>query len=222
MSLLKATSVQIGQSNTATNNFTLTAQAQDGTIKLARGNSGATTSDILSVANDGRLSFNKPPTGSVLQVVQTVKADTFSTTTSGSNQYVSITGLSASITPSSASNKILVLVELGGSGMGSFSTLCSFKVQRAGADISGMLGTARTNFFQTTAANLRASHDTNSAFRANMTYLDSPSSTSSLTYQVLGQAEFNGFCINRTSNDQASANYSATSISTITLIEVAG
>ena len=44
--------------------------------------------------------------GKVLQVKQTVKTDTFSSTTTGSD--VDITGLSVSITPSSASNKILV------------------------------------------------------------------------------------------------------------------
>ena len=159
--------------------------------------------------------------GAILQVVQTVKSDTFSTATSGSNAFVSITGLSASITPSSANNKILIQVELGGSGLGGSSTICSFKVQRASADISGMLGNARTNFFQATAGNIRAVADSNGGFRINMTYLDSPSSTSSLTYQVLGQAESSGFCINRTINDSASTNFSATQISSITLMEVA-
>jgi len=159
--------------------------------------------------------------GKLLQVVQTVKSDTFSTSTSGSNTFVSITGLSASITPSSASNKILIQVELGGSGLGTATTLCSFKVQRASADISGMLGNARTNFFQATAGNIRAVADANGGFRLNMTYLDSPSSTSSLTYQVLGQAESSGFCINRTINDSASTNFSATQISSITLMEIA-
>ena len=57
MSLLKANSVQIGQSSTATENFTLAVPSSpDGTIKLARGNSGSTTADILSVANDGKVS----------------------------------------------------------------------------------------------------------------------------------------------------------------------
>jgi len=54
MSLLKANSVQIGQSATATNNFTLSVPSSpDGTIKLARGNSGATTADILSINASG-------------------------------------------------------------------------------------------------------------------------------------------------------------------------
>ena len=48
----------------------------------------------------------KLPSGSVLQVVQTVKSDTFSTS---STSYTDITGLSVSITPTSSSNKILVM-----------------------------------------------------------------------------------------------------------------
>ena len=56
MSLLKSNSVQIGQSVTATNNFTLSVPSSpDGTIKLARGNSGATTADILSVSSTGAI-----------------------------------------------------------------------------------------------------------------------------------------------------------------------
>jgi hypothetical protein len=56
MSLLKANSVQIGQSATATQNFTLSVPSSpDGTIKLARGNSGATTADVLSVNASGAI-----------------------------------------------------------------------------------------------------------------------------------------------------------------------
>ena len=56
MSLLKSNSVQIGQSVTATNNFTLSVPASpDGTIKLARGNSGATTADVLTVDASGNV-----------------------------------------------------------------------------------------------------------------------------------------------------------------------
>ena len=45
-------------------------------------------------------------TGKVLQVVQTMKTDTFSSTTG--TTWTDITGVSVNITPSSASNKILV------------------------------------------------------------------------------------------------------------------
>ena len=58
MSLLKSNSVQIGQSATATNNFTLSVPSSpDGTIKLARGNSGATTQDILTVNSSGAVAL---------------------------------------------------------------------------------------------------------------------------------------------------------------------
>ena len=58
MSLIKANAVQIGQSPTATQNFTLAVPSSpDGTIKLARGNSGATTQDVISVSNAGVVSF---------------------------------------------------------------------------------------------------------------------------------------------------------------------
>ena len=58
MSLIKANAVQIGQSPTATQNFTLAVPSSpDGTIKLARGNSGATTQDVMNVSNAGVVSF---------------------------------------------------------------------------------------------------------------------------------------------------------------------
>ena len=43
MSLIKAIKHQLGLSVTPANNFTLTAEADNGTMKLARGNAGATT-----------------------------------------------------------------------------------------------------------------------------------------------------------------------------------
>ena len=58
MSLIKANAVQVGQSPTATQNFTLAVPSSpDGTIKLARGNAGATTQDVLSVDALGNVSF---------------------------------------------------------------------------------------------------------------------------------------------------------------------
>lgn len=57
MSLIKTIKAQLGLSNTATQNFTLTAEAADGTMKLARGNAGATTQDIITVASTGAVDF---------------------------------------------------------------------------------------------------------------------------------------------------------------------
>ena len=211
--------VRLNGSTSGYTELSAPAVAGNNTLLLPTGN--GSNGQVLSTNGSGALSWSSVTSSKFLQIVQTVKTDTFSTATGGSNAFVSITGLSASITPSSSSNKILIQVEIGGSGAVGSGTLCSFKVQRAGSDISGMLGNARTNYFQATAANIRAVADSNSSFRTNMTYLDSPNSTSSLTYQVLGQAESSGFFINRTINDSASTNFSATQISSITLMEIA-
>lgn len=59
MSLLKTIMHQLGLSVTPANNFTLTAEADNGTMKLARGNAGATTQDILTVDANGLVTFNQ-------------------------------------------------------------------------------------------------------------------------------------------------------------------
>lgn len=57
MSLIKLIKAQLGLSGTPGNNFTLDASADNGTMKLARGNAGATTQDILTVGADGKVAF---------------------------------------------------------------------------------------------------------------------------------------------------------------------
>lgn len=57
MSTLKANRVQLGQSGTATQNFTLDATAADGTMKLARGVAGGTTQDIMLINALGEIDF---------------------------------------------------------------------------------------------------------------------------------------------------------------------
>lgn len=57
MSLLKTIRAQLGLSGTASQNFTLDASPADGTMKLARGNAGATTQDIMTVNALGEVDF---------------------------------------------------------------------------------------------------------------------------------------------------------------------
>ena len=57
LSLIKLIKAQLGLSGTPGNNFTLDASADNGTMKLARGNAGATTQDILTVGADGKVTF---------------------------------------------------------------------------------------------------------------------------------------------------------------------
>jgi hypothetical protein len=64
MSLVKTNQVQLGQSGTATQNFTLAVPSPaNGTVKLARGNAGATTQDVLTVDANGNIDGNVLATG---------------------------------------------------------------------------------------------------------------------------------------------------------------
>lgn len=59
MSTLKTNNVQVGQSVTATNNFTIyQPSSPDGTVRIGVGNSGATTADVASISSSGNFSFN--------------------------------------------------------------------------------------------------------------------------------------------------------------------
>jgi hypothetical protein len=59
MSTLKTNNVQVGQSVTATNNFTLyQPSSPDGTVRLGVGNTGATTADVASFTSAGLFAFN--------------------------------------------------------------------------------------------------------------------------------------------------------------------
>ena len=146
----------------------------------------------------------------IIQVVQTVKTDTFSTS---SSSLVDITGLSVSITPSSSSNKILVM----GNVIGSVNTNganMSFQLQRNGTAIYyGDAASLRFQGFE--GANNYA--DWMLAFTP--IYLDSPATTSTLTYKIQTRTS-NTLYINRTGDDPDSYNRGRTACS-ITVMEVA-
>lgn len=156
--------------------------------------------------------------GKVLQVVQTVKTDTFSHST---NTFTAITGLSAQITPSSTSSKILVKANIVASATNT-NGYGAFALYRDGSVISGAVGDAASNRLQSTTSNPLA-NPTNYARHLIIDYLDSPASTSALTYQpyVRKGAETVTIVINQNGADADSANHTR-SISTITLVEIAG
>ena len=140
----------------------------DGTIVNADINASA------AIAN------TKLSAGAVLQVVQTTKTDFFSTS---SSSFVDITGASVSITPSSASNKILLLIS--GQYSGTDDSIGHIKVLRDSTDIA--LGDSRGSTTRaTTSAGLRTgggqSNAVSRAFVSNI--LDSPATTSAITYKL--------------------------------------
>jgi|9_EtaG_2_1085328.scaffolds.fasta_scaffold62522_2 hypothetical protein len=173
--------------------------------------------DTINVAGTAGTGFGK-----ILQVVSTAKTDTYGETISGNTLSTTIvTGLQPSITPASTSNKILVIVTLSlGYASNSTGDSLGFVIKRDSTAIGkGDSSGSRTSL--TTATNFSS---TFTLENLSMTFLDSPSSTSSLTY---GISLFNGSGSSRTCllnrddrNDDAA--YAARGISTITLMEVAG
>ena len=146
--------------------------------------------------------------GGILQVVSTTKTDTFTTS---STSFVDVTGLSATITPRSTSSKILVQVTVSGAGTNG-STNAVFQLLRGSTPIA--VGDAPTPF----TAQISAGPSVDNMWNAAPSHLDSPATTSSTTYKIQFRS-INGASpsyINR------AATQLGTSISSITLIEVAG
>tara|TARA_R110000803_G_scaffold196860_1_gene260297 strand:- start:317 stop:811 length:495 start_codon:yes stop_codon:yes gene_type:complete len=153
------------------------------------------------------------PAGAMLQVVQTVKTDTFSSNPSSS--FVDITGMSVAITPSSSSSKILVQINLVGGGLTAVNE-AKFRLVRGSTVIyAGASAGNRTVGYGAFIADDAASTGTSTGM-----FLDSPSSTSATTYKVQVFSN-NTVYINRTSSDSDDANRFR-GASTITVMEIAG
>ena len=87
MAGITKTHIQLGDSTTATNNFMLTAQTADGTMKLARGNNGATTQDILTVNADGGIKGIQPAFSAYASVSTSLTNGTNTKITFGTKEF---------------------------------------------------------------------------------------------------------------------------------------
>lgn len=152
-------------------------------------------------------------TGAVLQVVSTTKLDTFSST---STTFTDLTGLSASITPSSTSSLILVMFHLNTATGGSNSAM--FQIVRGSTAVG--IGTPVSNRVGVTSQTYLG--DQNAMITNSMIFLDSPATTSSTTYKLQTRLNISGTVqINRSMSDNDSSAV-ARGASTLTLMEIAG
>ena len=119
----------------------------------------------------------KLPAGSVLQVVSTTKTDTFTTT---ATSFTDITGLSVSITPTSASSKILVLVDVNGSQQYGANRV-ALRLLRDSTTIDA--GTA-VGSRQAAFGGFGTPDSTVPSATVSGNHLDSPATTSSVTYKM--------------------------------------
>tara|TARA_R100000005_G_C4986139_1_gene194459 strand:+ start:345 stop:1034 length:690 start_codon:yes stop_codon:yes gene_type:complete len=146
--------------------------------------------------------------GKVAQVVSKTKTDGFSTSSTSTTE---VLGLAVSITPSATSSKVLILVD-GNVSESSTTAGGAMKLFRDTTEIcKGTNGSASNIGFD----NMRRNSGSDESKKFAMNFLDSPSSTSTLTYKISVKAEGGTWYINRTgSSDNNSL------VSTITAMEI--
>lgn len=153
--------------------------------------------------------------GKVLQVVSTTKTDTFSTT---SNVFADITGLSVSITPTASTSKVMVFATISDGTSG--ACIRAFRLMRGATPIG--VGNAAGSRNQSNLGSYQGSADTGHHQNTSpISHLDSPATTSPVTYKV--QAHAQDACtvyINRSVNDPDSASNGNRSSSSITVMEI--
>jgi len=152
------------------------------------------------------------------QIVQTVKTDTFTTT---SSSYTPVTGLTATITPASNTNQILIIASIPlGVGVGGGDAA---HLRLTGGNAANAIGDAASNREQTfMSAGFGADSHPNGfgVLFSTGVYLDSPATTSAVTYGVeVRQVGSTTVYINRSADD-ADATYRGRNIATLTVLEV--
>ena len=187
----------------------LTADSGGGTFEIKAPSSSGNTR-VLTLPDTGNLTLNG---GKILQVKQVIKLDSFSTT---STTAVDVTGLSLSITPSSSSNKVLVM--------------CSMALGFDDANfVYGILKRGNTQIAEADGASNRPrptfmGYDANEGVveMVSFTFLDSPNTTSATTYKLQVQCASSGTAtVGKSFRDLDQTGFDPRCSSTITLMEVA-
>jgi hypothetical protein len=186
---------------------TLSSPAVSGTTTLTL----PTTSGTV-LTNGTNTNF---PAGSVLQVVSAVKTDTASSQSATFSDIVTV-----SITPTSASSKILILAST------------NIGISDAGLRAMTRLTRDSTTIFigDSAGSRERASwqggvYSLNSSQSINHTFLDSPATTSAITYKLQFRSELTNsnytVWVNRTNTDSDGTTYGRGATS-ITVMEIKG
>ena len=189
----------------------------DGSIAgLSVGGLGSGVVNTATLAS-GAITSSMLPAGSVLQVKQSIRNEVATKTGSG---FSAIPGLSVSITPSSASNKILVHVELGtvettGNQYGHF-----IRLYKGGSHLTGASAINVGSRYAVFAGGRTTNNNHSQGYSGS--YLDTAGGTSAITYAVYWNAE-GGYGTLYLNSEQSNPNGGAYlhNISSITVTEIA-
>ena len=117
-----------------------------------------------------------PSAGAVVQVVESTRTVWSNTATA----YFVSTGHSVAITPTSTSNKILLMGQMNGTYMSSSNAYMQIKLYKNSSDIAWLA----SNYGQNANGHIGESF--------SWSYLDSPSTTSATTYELYYRAPYGG------------------------------
>jgi hypothetical protein len=150
----------------------------------------------------------------ILQVKSTVLTSTFTTT---SATFTGVTGLTVAITPSSASNKVLVVAQIA-YAMSNAVGYGHFKL--SGGNSGNYVGDSPGSRIAAVFGGYAGSNDQEGVYMGTIVFLDSPSTTSATTYGVsVRTAADSSVHINRASAD-SNDNSKTRGASSITVMEV--
>ena len=199
--------------NNLVDNAVTNAKITDGTIANAKLANSSITLNGSAVSLGGSATIGG---GKIGQVIQDTKTDTFSTS-NGANSPVNITGLSATITPTATSSKVLILVNIGYISQ-SGANSSSFFLRRGSTDI--FIGDSAGSRHRGTFGYGDEYNDwVGSA--VSTAYVDTPSTTSATTYNVaVGGNSSATVYINRSHRDNDGAAEDGRRASSIILMEV--
>ena len=185
----------------------------NGVIISAPSSNPASNRTITVPGNaDGEmLTTTNPKTGNILQVVHTKKTDALTTT---SQTYVDL--MTATITPSASSNKILIRYGVNGGTNGDVNHVY-VTIYRDSTDI----GQADAASNRSRASSVMNTDDQSTMFFGNEV-LDSPSSTSAIVYRIkVRTSNTQTAFFNRSARDTDLVAYDGRSTSFVTVMEVA-
>tara|TARA_X000000368_G_scaffold4595_1_gene3505 strand:+ start:1357 stop:1947 length:591 start_codon:yes stop_codon:yes gene_type:complete len=194
----------------ATLNATNLKHASSGSNNIVLAADGSTTISNLSGG-----------VGKILQVVQTQ----ILTTSSTSSSNFADTALVRTITPTSASNKILCMVDMkvgGGQPSEVVFKLVRFDSGGTGYDIAySTVSTNQKGFYHSYYSNANAGRGYYGLDSVGVDSLDTAINANEHSYRVQWRAVQGTIYLNRTGYSTSQGNYSGTGCSTITLMEVA-